>query len=168
MSITLRINSPGGVVNEAVAIHTMLTEWRAGVDVRIDGIAASAASYLATLGRQVAIAREGLVMIHEPYGVTMGDSRDHRGAAERLDRVAESLVNAYVARTGRSREEIRTIMKAETWFTAQGAIEYGLADSIIGEEAEQAKGRTPRLNLATARLKLMESDARIAAMSSRY
>lgn len=149
--LLVRINSPGGVVSEAVAIHTMLTQWSGGVDIQIDGLAASAASYLATIGRHVSIARDAMVMIHEPHSVTMGDADDHRGSADRLDRVAETLVSAYVSRTGRSRDEIRQVMRAETWFTAEGAIEYGLADSIIKEETRTGS-RTPRRDAAALKL----------------
>lgn len=134
--ILARINSPGGSVWEAVAIYTLLSEWSVGVDVQIDGLAASAGSYLATVGRFVAIARDGMAMVHDAWGVTMGNSEDHRSAGELLDNISDVLTLAYAKKTGRSRKEIRDAMKRETWFTADGAVEFGLADGIIGDYGE--------------------------------
>lgn len=133
--ILVRINSPGGDVFEAVAIHTLLSQWPAGVDVTIDGLAASAASYIATVGRHVSIAPGAFYMIHEAWTVTVGNAADHQKQAELLDTISEAIVSAYVTKSGRSRAEVRQAMKKDTWFTAAGAVEFGLCDSIIGERA---------------------------------
>lgn len=164
--LLVRINSPGGDVFEAVAMHTQLSQWPGGVDVMVDGIAASAASYLATVGRDVSIARDGMLMIHDPWALTVGNAEDHHAAGDVLDQVAESIVSAYVAKSGRSREEIRRVMKAETWLTADGAIEFGLVDRKIGETkpaAKSARASADRPNLAEMQRRLDLLRAKAAA-----
>ncbi len=147
--VVVRINSPGGSVYEAVSISTQLAQWPGGVDVQVDGLSASAASYIGTIGRTVAIARDGSIMVHDAWTMAIGNSEDMQKASEHLDRVSESLVAAYVAKTGKSRAEVRRTMKAETWFTAEGAVEYGLADVIVGED-----GKAQAMNTRHASRKL--------------
>lgn len=149
--ILARINSPGGSVFEAVAIYTQLSQWPLGVDVQIDGLAASAASYLATVGQFVAIARDGMVMLHDAWALTVGNSDDHRAAGEILDDISNVLTQAYVARTGRTAKEVRDVMKKETWFTAAGAIEFGLADAIVGDDGRAAVAASARTVAALQR-----------------
>lgn len=134
-SIMVRINSPGGDVFDAVAIRTQLAQWPAGVDVQIDGLAASAAGYIATVGRQVTMAQGGHFMIHDPWSIAIGNAADMRKQADFLDKVADSLVTAYSGKTGKSADEIREVMKAETWFNLDEAISYGLVNESAEESA---------------------------------
>jgi ATP-dependent protease ClpP protease subunit len=131
--VLLRINSPGGDVFEGIAIRSLLAEHAGGVDVQVDGIAASAASYIATIGQHVVMAPDAFLMIHDCWGATIGNADDHRAAGEVLDKISQQITAAYAAKSGKSRAEIRKAMKAETWYTAEGAKEFGLADSIIGD-----------------------------------
>lgn len=131
--INVRINSPGGDVFEAVAIRTMLAQWPAGVDVQVDGIAASAASYIATVGETVAIAEGAMIMIHDPWTLAIGNAEEMMKVAGTLDKVAESLVNAYVSKSGKDAEEVRAAMRAETWLTSGESIEFGLANKKADE-----------------------------------
>lgn len=147
--ILLRINSPGGSVFAAVAMRTLFAEWRAGVDVQVDGLAASAASYIATVGRTVAMAPGSMLMIHDAWGVTIGNADDHAQAADVLDQVSANIVGAYARKSGKSHAEIRTAMKNETWFTDQGAVDFGLADGIVGADGQLTlsarSSRNPRV-----------------------
>jgi ATP-dependent Clp protease protease subunit len=134
--VLVRINSPGGLVFEAASIHTLLLQHKGGVDVQIDGLAASAASYIATVGEKVAIADGGMIMIHDPWSIVMGDSRDMRAEAELLDKMGGKLADAYAQRSGKGVEEVRTAMLAETWMTSDEAIDFGLADEKVESAAK--------------------------------
>lgn len=135
--INVRINSPGGDVFEAVAIRALLAEWSAGVTVQVDGLAASAASYIATVGNTVSMAEGAMFMVHDPWTVAIGNAAEMQKAAATLDKIADSLVGAYAKKAGKSHDEVRETMKAETWMTADEAIDYGLAD-VKTEEAVAA------------------------------
>lgn len=126
--IQLYINSPGGSVSHAVTIHTMLSQWKAGVDVQIDGEAASAASYIAMVGREITIADGGWLMIHNAMGLVAGNAAELRKVAGVLDDMSEKLGQAYAARTGKPLKEILAMMAEETWFTSDKAIEAKFAD----------------------------------------
>lgn len=128
--VQVRINSGGGSVFEASAIFSALREHRGPVRVEIDGLAASAASYIAMAGDAVAIAENGLLMIHDPFVGGGGNARDLRHSAELLDRIALSMQRAYRSRSGLSAERIASIMAGETWFTADEALAAGFADEI--------------------------------------
>lgn len=129
--MTLRINSPGGSVSEAISIVQELRQWDAGIDVVVDGQAASAGSYIAMVGKTIAIAEGGWMMIHNPWTLVGGDSRYLRKQADHLDGIGKDLNRAYERRTGKSPEEIQKMMDEETWLTADQAIEHKFADSKI-------------------------------------
>jgi ATP-dependent Clp endopeptidase proteolytic subunit ClpP len=131
--ITLRINSPGGEVFEGLAIYNRLREHPGGVEVKIDGIAASMASVIAMAGAPVTMASNALLMVHNPSGLCVGNSDDMRELADMLDKVRGSLTGAYERKTGKSTEEIGAMMDAETWMTAQEAMDAGFCDEITGE-----------------------------------
>jgi ATP-dependent Clp protease protease subunit len=133
--VSVRINSPGGDVFEAVAIRAQLEQWPAGVDVQVDGIAASAASYIATVGETVSMAEGSMFMVHDPWTIAIGNAAEMQKAAATLDKIADSLVGAYAKKAGKTDAEVRETMKAETWLTVDEAIEYGLADSKSDERA---------------------------------
>jgi ATP-dependent Clp protease, protease subunit len=128
--IDLRLNSPGGSVFDAVAIHNALKRHAGPVTVWIDGIAASAASYVAMAGDEIVIPENAFLMIHDPAGLVMGTAEDMRAMAEALDKVKSSLLAGYAAKSGRAAEEIAVLMAAETWLDAKDALELGLADRL--------------------------------------
>ena len=128
--IDLRLNSPGGSVFDAVAIHNALKRHEGKVTVWIDGIAASAASYVAMAGDEIVMPENAFLMIHDPAGLVMGTAEDMRAMAEALDKVKGSLVAGYAAKSGRAAEDIAALMRAETWFDAKDALDAGLATRI--------------------------------------
>lgn len=134
--ITLWINSPGGDCIAASQIYTMLMDYPDEVTVKIDGIAASAASVIAMAGTKVLMAPTALMMIHNPATITMGDHEDMKRAIEMLDEVKESIINAYEIKTGISRIKLSHLMDAETWMNANKAIELGFADDVLKDEKQ--------------------------------
>ena len=134
--ITLWINSPGGDCIAASQIYTMLMDYPDDVTVKIDGIAASAASVIAMAGTKVLMAPTALMMIHNPATITMGDHEDMKRAIEMLDEVKESIINAYEIKTGVSRIKLSHLMDAETWMNANKAIELGFADDVLKDEKQ--------------------------------
>jgi len=131
--ITLRINSPGGEVFDGLAIYNRLREHAGGVEVKIDGIAASMASVIAMAGAPVSMAENALLMVHNPSGLCAGNSGDMRELADMLDKVRGSLTSAYERKTGKTTEQIGAMMDAETWMTAQEALDAGFIDEITDE-----------------------------------
>ena len=125
--IDLRLNSPGGSVFDAVAIFNALKRHEGAVTVWIDGIAASAASYIAMAGDEIVMPENAFLMIHDPSGLVMGTAADMREMAETMDKIAGSMIRGYAAKSGKSEEEIAALMAAETWFDAQDALDAGLA-----------------------------------------
>lgn len=134
--ITLWINSPGGDCIAASQIYTMLMDYPDDVTVKIDGIAASAASVIAMAGTKVLMAPTALMMIHNPATITMGDHEDMKRAIEMLDEVKESIINAYEIKTGISRIKLSHLMDAETWMNANKAIELSFADDVLKDEKQ--------------------------------
>ena len=138
--ITVWINSPGGDVFAAAQIYNMLMDYKGNVTVKIDGLAASAASVIAMAGTTVQMSPVAMMMIHNPATIAIGDSSEMRKAIEMLDEVKESIMNAYEIKTGLSRSRISHLMNAESWFNAKKAVELGFADEILfakGNEAEE-------------------------------
>ena len=129
--VDLRLNSPGGSVFDAVAIHNALKRHEGNVTVWIDGIAASAASYVAMAGDEIVMPENAFLMIHDPSGLVMGTSGDMRAMAEALDKVKGALVQGYAAKSGRTPEEVSALMSAETWLDAADALAQGFADRLI-------------------------------------
>lgn len=124
------VNSPGGDVFQAVAIHTLLSRFAAPKHVVVDGLAASAASFIAMVGDTITMAPSAMMMIHNPWGQVVGDAADMRAAADLLDKVGGTLVAGYTARTGLKAERVQKLMAAETWMTAEEAIGLGFADKV--------------------------------------
>ena len=132
--IVLWVNSPGGDCVAASQIYTMLMEYKGNVTVKIDGIAASAASVIAMAGTEVLMAPTSLLMLHNPLTVAIGDTEEMQKAIAMLDEVKESIINAYALKTGLSRLKISNLMDAETWLNAQKAIELGFADGMLSRD----------------------------------
>lgn len=129
--ITVWINSPGGDCVAAAQIYNMLTAYNGKVTVKIDGIAASAASVIAMAGDTVLVSPVSMLMIHNPATIAWGDHADMQKAIDMLSEVKESIINAYVLKTGLSRARLSHLMDAETWMDANKAVELGFADGII-------------------------------------
>ncbi|TCT14582.1 ATP-dependent Clp protease protease subunit [Natranaerovirga pectinivora] len=131
--ITIWINSPGGDVFAATQIYNMLMDYKNNVIVKIDGVAASAASVIAMAGSEVYISPTGLFMIHNPMTVAIGDTIEMKKAIGMLNEVKEAIINAYELKTGLSRNKLSNLMDAESWFNANKAVELGFADGILFE-----------------------------------
>ena len=136
--ITLWINSPGGDCVAAAQIYDMLMEYPGDVAVKIDGIAASAASVIAMAGTKVCMSPVSIMMIHNPLTIAMGDSEDMRKAMQLLDEVKESIINAYEIKTGLSRARLSHLMDGETWMNAKKAQELGFCDEIMYQPESDA------------------------------
>lgn len=132
--IEIWINSPGGDCVAASQIYNMLMDYKGSVTVKIDGIAASAASVIAMAGTKVLMSPTSLLMIHNPLTVAIGDSEEMQKAIAMLDEFKESIINAYEIKTGLSRTKISSLMDAETWLNSNKAIELGFADGVMFEE----------------------------------
>jgi len=128
--IDLRLNSPGGSVFDAVAIFNALQRHEGTITVWIDGIAASAASYIAMAGDEIIMPENAFLMIHDPSGIVMGTAADMREMAATMDKIAGSMIRGYAARSGRSEEKIAALMAAETWLDAKDALDLGFIDRI--------------------------------------
>lgn len=137
--INLRINSPGGGVFDANAMFNLIKEHKAYVTTHIDGLAASAASYLALAGDEVHMAQNGMFMIHDPWSFTWGDAAAMRKEAALLDKIRDVIAGTYQRETGQDLDDIIQKMADETWFDANEAKAYGLADLIKGDEDASAK-----------------------------
>ena len=136
--ITVWINSPGGDCVAAAQIYNMLMDYKGSVTVKIDGIAASAASVIAMAGTKVLVSPVSMLMIHNPMTVAMGDSAEMEKAIEMLASVKDSIINAYEIKTGLSRAKLSHLMDAETWMDANKAVELGFADEIMQRSATAA------------------------------
>lgn len=134
-SITVRINSGGGNVFDAIAMTNALRDHPARVTTVVDGLAASAASFIATAGDEVVMNRNSEMMIHNPKASTVGGSDDMRSLADRLDAVRDNIASMYVARAGGTVDQWREVMAAETWYSAEEAVLAGLADRVSEQPA---------------------------------
>ena len=157
--VDLRLNSPGGSVFDAVAIYNALKRHEGTVTVWIDGIAASAASYVAMAGDEIVMPENAFLMIHDPAGLVMGTAGDMRAMAEALEKVKGSLVQGYAAKSGRAAEEIAALMAAETWFDAKDALDAGLATRIAEPVRMAARFDIGRFRNAPPELVEGEADA---------
>ena len=128
--LSLRINSGGGVIDEAFAMYNIIRQHRGKVTAYVDAIAASSASYLIMAADEIVMAKNSLLMIHKPYGMAGGDADEFRKIADVLDKYQGNLEQAYVDRTGLDRETINTLMNDETWFTADEGMEKGFIDRV--------------------------------------
>ncbi len=140
--ITVWINSPGGDCVAAAQIYNMLTAYNGKVTVEIDGIAASAASVIAMAGDTVLVSPVSMLMIHNPATIAWGDHSEMQKAIDMLSEVKESIINAYVLKTGLSRARLSHLMDAETWMDANKAVELGFADDIM-VRAKAGPGEEP-------------------------
>ena len=132
--ITIWISSPGGDCNAASQIYSMLMDYKGDITVKIDGIAASAASVIAMAGTKVLMAPTAVMMVHNPATMAFGDHVEMEKAIEMLSEVKESIINAYEIKTGLPRKQLAKMMDNTTWMNANKAVEFGFADDILTDE----------------------------------
>lgn len=137
--ITVWINSPGGDCVAAAQIYNMLTAYKGNVTVKIDGIAASAASVIAMAGDKVLMSPVSMMMIHNPATIAFGDHTEMQKAIDMLNGVKESIINAYVIKTGLSRAKLSHLMDEETWMDANKAMEFGFADDVLKRDTDNVE-----------------------------
>lgn len=148
--ITIWINSPGGDCIAASQIYTMLMDYKGDVTVKVDGIAASAASVVAMAGTKVLMAPTALMMIHNPATMAFGDHVDMEKAINMLSEVKESIINAYEIRTGLSHTQLSHMMDDTTWMNARKAIELGFADGILSDDKRESAAYTEGYEFAAS------------------
>jgi len=129
--LRVRMSSPGGSVFEGIALANALRTHPAEVTVQVDGIAASIASVIAMAGDRVVVQPQAMIMCHDASGMCLGDAQDMQDMADLLDKISGNIADAYAAKAGGTREEWRELMRAETWYTAEEAVEAGLADECM-------------------------------------
>jgi ATP-dependent Clp protease protease subunit len=135
--LDIYINSPGGSVFEGISIYSRLQRFKGEKVVYVDGIAASIASVIAMAGDRRCMGVGAMMMIHDASGVCAGNAAEMRETAGRLDTICDAMVAAYAANTELGNEELRAMMKAETWFTSTSAIEKGFADEVVEQAPDQ-------------------------------
>ncbi len=128
--INLHIHSDGGSVFEGIAMHSQLSQRKGAIHVTVDGLAASAASFVAMAGKTITMAKHSWMMIHEAHGVAMGRASDFRAAAERIEAMNSEIISIYSKRWKGTEQELRDAMQAETWLDAEQAVASGLADMV--------------------------------------
>ena len=134
--LTVRINSPGGVAHEGIAVYNLLKPYEPSVEVL--GLAASAASVIAMAGKTIHVAKGAELMIHDAWGIALGNAETMAKMSADLEHVSESLALIYAERTGKEPEEMRALMKAETWMRDAEAIALGFADEVVEKKAKPA------------------------------
>jgi ATP-dependent Clp protease protease subunit len=155
--ITVWINSPGGDCVAAAQIYNMLMDYKGSVTVKIDGIAASAASVIAMAGTKVLVSPVSMLMIHNPMTVAFGNSAEMQKAIDMLASVKDSILNAYEIKTGLSRTKLSHLMDAETWMDANKAIELGFADEIMQRSALTDEVPVPQVSMMFSRTEVVNS-----------
>lgn len=133
--VDIEINSPGGYIYPASEIYTALMQHKGNVNVTITGRAASAASVIAMAGTKVSMSPTAQIMIHNVSATGSGDYRDFEHYAEQLKKSNDTIANAYMLKTGKTREEILDLMDYETWFTPEEAKEHGFIDEIMTRDS---------------------------------
>lgn len=137
-NITLHLNSPGGEVFDGTAIYNSLVSHRARVRVLVDGLAASAASFIAQAGDEIVMGQGSMMMIHDASGMSWGNADETRGVADLLDKISDNIASIYSANAGGTASEWREIMKLEAWYTAEEAVEVGLATSVSKKAVQKS------------------------------
>jgi ATP-dependent Clp endopeptidase proteolytic subunit ClpP len=137
--IELHLDSPGGDVYDGIAIYNALRDHSARVTVVVDSMAASAASFIAQAGDTRIMNRNSEMMIHDGHTVAIGNATDLSGMAERLNKISDNIASIYADRSGKSAEYWRGLMQAETWYSAQEAVDAGLADEVAGKSQAEDK-----------------------------
>ena len=145
--VTVNINSPGGDVFEGLAIYNLLKEHPGKVTVKVIGLAASAASFIAMAGDEIQMAKASFMMIHNAWMVVAGDRNDLAEVSVWLTQFDETLASIYADRTGKKAADIAALMDVETWMNGEAAIDNGFADSILGDEVEKDSSKAAKNSL---------------------
>ena len=151
------INSPGGDCVAAAQIYNMLMDYKGSVTVKIDGIAASAASVIAMAGTKVLVSPVSMLMVHNPMTAAFGNSDEMQKAIEMLGSVKDSIINAYEIKTGLSRAKLSHLMDAETWMDANKAVELGFADEIMQRSTETEDIAVPAVSMLYSKANVVNS-----------
>jgi len=146
--ITVYINSPGGDCFAAARIYNMLRDYEGRVTVQVDALAASAASVIAMAGDTVLVSPVSMILVHNPATIAMGDHTEMEKAIAMLDEVKNSIINAYQAKTGLSRQKLSQLMEDETWMNARRAVELHFADAITERKGQQDEDASDSLLFA--------------------
>ncbi len=135
-TLNIYINSPGGSVFQGTAIYNIIKRHKAKINIHVDGVAASIASVIAMAGDTIFMPKNSMMMIHNPWTFAWGNANELRKQADDLDKIRESLIEAYLSKAGDklSRETLIEIMDNETWLTAQECYDYGLCDELVEEK----------------------------------
>jgi ATP-dependent Clp endopeptidase proteolytic subunit ClpP len=153
--ISVRINSPGGDVFEGSTIYSLLSQHKAKVECYVDGLAASAAFTIAMAADEIHISESAMMMCHNAWGMCMGNAADMEKMADTLGKVSSTMRDIYSKRCGMKADEVQTLMDAETWMTAEEAVESGFADDVIARddpnEEEDAKALAASYDLSKFR-----------------
>lgn len=155
------INSGGGDVFSGSEIYTALKEHQGNVNVKVVGVAASAASVIAMAGSKIEMSPTAQMMIHNASSIAVGDNREMQTAYNMLTSANKAVANAYIAKTGKSEQEITDLMNEETWFSADTAVEQGFADSKMFDES------APRLVANSGQMLSNDAVSRIATLMSK-
>ena len=155
-NITVWINSPGGDCVAAAQIYNMLIDYKGDFTVKIDGIAASAASVIAMAGTKVLMSPVSMLMIHNPMTIAFGNKGEMEKAISMLDEVKESIINAYEIKTGLSRAKLSHLMDSETWMDANKAVELGFADDIL-KRSETTDVEVPQVSMMYSKAQVVNS-----------
>jgi len=150
--LAIHMNSPGGDVFAGAAIHSLLAAWKGKKTIHVDGLCASAAATIAMAGDSIVMGRAAMMMIHNPRGYGFGESAELRKTADRLDSIAEIMAGLYAECSGKSVDEIKGLMSAETWYSAEEAVEAGFADSVAQASDEKEQDEEEEIDEAKARL----------------
>ena len=159
--IEVIINSGGGDVFSGSEIYTALKEHQGNVNVKVVGVAASAASVIAMAGSKIEMSPTAQMMIHNASSIAVGDNREMQTAYNMLTSANKAVANAYIAKTGKSEQEITDLMNEETWFSADTAVEQGFADSKMFDES------APRLVANSGQMLSNDAVSRIATLMSK-
>jgi ATP-dependent Clp protease protease subunit len=138
-SINLSIHSPGGSVLDGLAMYNALVSHPAKIYAHVEGIAASAASFILMAADQITMPEDAFIMIHNAHGGAMGDANDLRDVADVIEKLQDSIINIYEKRTGKNREDLAEMMNAETWMNANESLEHGFIDTISDSIGVAAK-----------------------------
>ncbi len=136
MDVIVHLNSPGGSVTEGLAIYNTIKNYEGDVEVRVEGIAASAASFIAMAGNKIVMEPNAMMMIHDAWDITAGNEAEHLKAADILGKASNNLADIYRRKAGGTTDEWRTRMRDETWYVGQEAVDASLADEVGGSSSD--------------------------------
>lgn len=137
-TLNVRMNTPGGSVMDGVTIFNALKDFDGRVVTHIDGLAASIGSIIALAGEEVRMAKNAFYMIHDPFGLVVGDAAEMRKMADVLDKIGGTMAETYADKTGMDEDAVRNLMAEETWYTASEALDAGFVDTVSGESDAKA------------------------------